>query len=120
MPPAPDLCYRSRDYNLAVRGGRGATAVRPIKPVACFCVFYRDPVNRDKQLYHRAAYLARRTLKGLVTGIAAKYNIESTRILRVTHVLPNGLEVEVDDDIVREMVAMTLAWKYPKSQLKAH
>lgn len=55
-----------------------------------------------------------------MTGIAAKYNIESTRILRVTHVLPNGLEVEVDDDIVREMVAMTLAWKYPKSQLKAH
>ena len=104
MPSAPDLCYRSRDYNLAVRGGRGAPAERPIKPVACLYVLYRDPANRDKQQYYRAVYLAQRTLKDLVTGIAAKWNIESARILQATHVLPNGLEVEMDDDIVREMV----------------
>ncbi|KFZ24841.1 hypothetical protein V502_00680 [Pseudogymnoascus sp. VKM F-4520 (FW-2644)] len=89
---------------LEVDAGYRAPAERPIKPVACFYVIYRDPANRDKQQYYRAVYLAQRTLKDLVTGIAAKWNIESARILRATHVLPNGLEVEMDDDIVREMV----------------
>ncbi|KFY93095.1 hypothetical protein V500_03915 [Pseudogymnoascus sp. VKM F-4518 (FW-2643)] len=70
-------------------------AERPIKSVACFYVLYRDPASRDKQQYYRA---------DLVTGIAAKWNIESTRILQVIHVPPGDVEVEMDDDIVREML----------------
>lgn len=89
---------------LGVDSGYRAPVERPIKPVACFYVLSHDPANPDKQQYYRAVYLAQRTLKDLVAGIAAKWNIESTRILRAIYVLPNDLEVEMDDDIVREMV----------------
>jgi len=89
---------------LEVDTGYRAPFERPIKPVACFYVLYRDPTSRDKQQYYRAVYLPQRTLKDLVTGIAAKWNIEPTRILRAIHVLPGGLEVEMDDDIVRKML----------------
>ncbi|KAL5350310.1 hypothetical protein ACLOAV_005349 [Pseudogymnoascus australis] len=77
---------------------------RSIKPVACFYVFYCDPTNRDKQRYYRAVYLLQRTLKDLVSGIAAKWNIDPTRILQAIHVLPGGLEVEMNDDIVRNIL----------------
>jgi hypothetical protein len=36
-----------------------------------------------------------------VSGIVAKWNIELA-VLRVIHVLPGGVEVEMDDDTVRE------------------
>ncbi|KFZ24979.1 hypothetical protein V502_00543 [Pseudogymnoascus sp. VKM F-4520 (FW-2644)] len=89
---------------LGVDSGYRAPVKRPLKPVACFYVLSHDPENPDKQQYYRPVYLAQKTLKDLVARIAAKWNIESTRILRAIHVLPNDLEVEMDDDIVREMV----------------
>lgn len=89
---------------MLVDAGYRAPVESPIKPVACFYVLSHDPANPSKQQHYRAVYLAQRTLKDLVTGIAAKWNIESTRILRAIHVLPNDLEVEMHDDIVREMV----------------
>jgi hypothetical protein len=75
---------------------------RPPKPVACFYVLNRIQSNNDKN-YHRAIYLARRTLKDLNDQIAAKWGLDTTKISRTVHALHNGLEVEMDDDVVREL-----------------
>lgn len=76
---------------------------RPIKPVACFYVLFRNPAQPDKNEYYRAVYLMQRTLKDFTNSIAAKWNIEPTKILRTLHVLDRGLEVEMDDDVIREL-----------------
>jgi hypothetical protein len=44
-----------------------------------------------------------RTLRDFTNAIAAKWNIEPTKILRTLHVLDRGLEVEIDDDVIREL-----------------
>jgi CP2 transcription factor len=76
---------------------------RPIKPVACFYVQHRDPLNPERHEYHRAVYLMQRTLKDFTNGIAWKWNLEPTKIRRAVHVLQKGLEVVVDDDTIREL-----------------
>jgi hypothetical protein len=76
---------------------------RAPKPVACFYVLYRSQDGTDKPEFHRAVYLAQRTLKELNDQIAAKWGLDSARIRNTIHVLHNGLGVEMDDDVVREM-----------------
>ncbi|KEY67961.1 hypothetical protein S7711_02166 [Stachybotrys chartarum IBT 7711] len=76
---------------------------RAPKPVACFYVLYRSQDGTDKPEFHRAIYLAQRTLKELNDRIAAKWGLDSARIRNTIHVLHNGLGVEMDDDVVREM-----------------
>lgn len=76
---------------------------RPIKPVACFYVLYRNPGQPEKNEYYRAIYVMQRTLKDFTNSIAAKWNIEPTKILRTLHVLDRGLQVEMDDDVIREL-----------------
>ncbi|KAL3426236.1 CP2 transcription factor [Phlyctema vagabunda] len=79
-------------------------AERPIKPVACFYVLFRDPTQAEKSQYHRAIYLMQRTLKDFTQAIASKWNLEPTRVLKTLHVLgERGLEVEMDDDVIKEM-----------------
>jgi hypothetical protein len=87
---------------LGMDAGYRAPTKLPIKSAACFYVVYPNPANPDKKQFYRAIYLAHRTLKDLLSGIVAKWNIELA-ILRVIHVLPGGVEVEMDDNIVREM-----------------
>jgi CP2 transcription factor len=76
---------------------------RPVKPIACFYVRNRDPAHPEKHKYYRAIYLMQRTLKDFTNSIATKWNLEPTKILRTLHVLQRGLEIEVDDDVIREM-----------------
>lgn len=76
---------------------------RPAKPTACFYVLHREQCSPSKHEYHRAIYLPRRTLVDFNNCIAMKWNIEPTRILRTLHVLPRGLEIDVDDDFIREL-----------------
>jgi hypothetical protein len=76
---------------------------RIIKPVASFYLLHRDPNQPEKHEYYRAIYLMQRTLKDFTNAIAAKWNIEPTKILRTLHVLDRGLEVEIDDDVIREL-----------------
>lgn len=83
-----------------------APVERLIKPTACFYILQRDSPSdqHDNQVQiYRAVYLMQRTLKELTSAIAAKWNMEPTKIKRCTHVLPRGLEVEIDDDVVREL-----------------
>ena len=76
---------------------------RPIKPVACFYILLRDPMRPEKPEYYRAIYLNQRTLRDFNSAIAQKWNLEPTKILRTLHVLDRGLQVEMDDDVIREV-----------------
>ncbi|KAI9788087.1 MAG: hypothetical protein M1816_007219 [Peltula sp. TS41687] len=76
---------------------------RPIKPVACFYILRTEGGGRSKERYYRAVYLMRRTTEELVNSIAVKLEIEPSRILRTVHLKKNGMEVLVDDDLVREL-----------------
>ncbi|KAK5092509.1 hypothetical protein LTR70_001911 [Exophiala xenobiotica] len=72
---------------------------RPIKPVACFYVKDKDA----SKPYYRAVYLLRRTVKDLVNGISEKFNIDPNRVTQVTHMNLKGLNIIVDEDVVREV-----------------
>ncbi|KAK4157685.1 Grainyhead-like protein 2 [Chaetomidium leptoderma] len=75
------------------------------KPVACFYVARRTTTtNTEHQELHRAVYLMQRTLRDLVARLAAKWHFDPTRVARAVRVVePRGLEVEMDDDVVREL-----------------
>lgn len=76
---------------------------RPIKPIACFYVQYRDSNHPERPEYYRAIYLMQRSLKDFTHGIAMKWNLEPTKIMRTIRVLESGLQVEIDDDVIREL-----------------
>lgn len=71
--------------------------------MACFYILRAENGGRPKERYYRAVYLMQRTAEELVNGIAAKLDIEPSRIQRAVHLKKNGLEVLVDDDVVREL-----------------
>ena len=73
------------------------------KPVACFYVQFRDPSARDKPSYYKAVYIAQRTVKEFTSAVASKWNLQPDMIQRTLHVLPKGMEVEVDDDFVGQL-----------------
>ena len=76
---------------------------RPIKPVACLYILLRDPTQPERAEYYRAIYLMQRTLKDFTNAIASKWCLEPTKILRTLHVLDRGLQVEMDDNVIREL-----------------
>ncbi|KAK0725319.1 CP2 transcription factor-domain-containing protein [Lasiosphaeris hirsuta] len=76
---------------------------RATKPVACFYVAQRDPANPAARELHRAIYLMQRTVREFVGRIASKWNFDATKVTRTVHVLPRGLEVEMDDDVIQEL-----------------
>ncbi|CZT42588.1 related to transcription factor BOM [Rhynchosporium secalis] len=88
---------------MGVDAGYQPPVGRPIKPVACFYALLRDPLQPEKPEHYRAIYLMQRTLKDFTNMIATKWNVEATKIVRTLHILDRGLEVEVDDDVIREM-----------------
>jgi hypothetical protein len=76
--------------------------------------------NGNREL-HRAVYLSQRSLRELVVRLGAKWGFDPSRVVRTVRVLGDnnnsnnnnnrGLEVEVDDEVVRELpegVAMTM------------
>lgn len=75
---------------------------RPPKPVACFYIQQSQP-EPEKRDYHRAIYLMQRTLKEFNDRIALKWSLDPSKILRTLHVTQTGLEVEMDDDVIREL-----------------
>jgi hypothetical protein len=67
--------------------------------VACFYVRSKH-ATKD---YYRAIYLMQRTVKDLVNGISDKFQIDPTRVTQVTHINSRGLQIVVDEDVVREL-----------------
>lgn len=76
---------------------------RIVKPIACFYVQPRLAGKAPEDSYYRAVYLMQRTLKDLVNGIAAKVNIEPTKVIRTLRIDRQGLQILFDDEAVREL-----------------
>lgn len=71
--------------------------------MACF---YIQPRIAGKQLedsYHRAVYLARRSLHDLVSAIARKCDVDCAEIGDVIRLNAKGLRIKFDDDMVCEL-----------------
>ena len=78
-------------------------AERPIKPVACLYILRQEAEKPASEQYYRAVYIMQRTVKDFVNALAAKCEMESTRILRTIRVNSKGLNILVDDDVIREL-----------------
>ncbi|KAI0475432.1 CP2 transcription factor-domain-containing protein [Xylariaceae sp. FL0804] len=74
-----------------------------VKPVACFYVARRQSGEIENRGLHRAIYLTQRTLSHFESRIAAKWALDPTAVVRSLRVLESGLEIELDDDVIREM-----------------
>ncbi|KAK4069998.1 transcriptional regulator family: CP2 [Purpureocillium lilacinum] len=73
---------------------------RDEQPVACFYVLHQTPM---RPAYHRAIYLMKRTLEEFNGRIAQKWGLDVSKIARTLCVIEDGWEVEIDDDVVREL-----------------
>lgn len=73
------------------------------KPVACFYILRPNMLEPQKQEYHRAVYLTERSLKEFNHKVAGKFGLDATKIGRTLHKMHDGLEVEIDDDVIREL-----------------
>jgi hypothetical protein len=99
---------------------------RVLKPVACFYVVQREPGANPaaKKEYYRAVYLAERTVHDLRARLSSKWGLDADQVVKVVHVTGNGLQVEVDDDVVNEipegqdMVLEVAKWERPPAQVK--
>jgi hypothetical protein len=70
------------------------------RPVACF---YVKQLQRENE-YYRAVYLMERSVSGFVDAAAKKFALDASRVARLIRVVgERGLEVGVDDDVIREL-----------------
>ena len=76
---------------------------RLIKPVACFYVLVKVCGKTARDDYYRAVYLMQRTAEDMLRSIAAKCEVDPSRVRRVLRIHPKGLKIVVDDDVVREL-----------------
>lgn len=67
--------------------------------VACFYVRQKD----SSDSYYRAVYLMQRSVKDLINAISEKFQVDPTTVMRVTHLNSKGLQIIVDEDVVREL-----------------
>ncbi|EFX04440.1 cp2 transcription factor [Grosmannia clavigera kw1407] len=87
------------------------------RPVACLYVLRRNGQSsanghtnlhpsggsNSQREYHRAIYLMQRTLSEFVSRIVSKWKLDPSKETRTVRVLPQGLEVELDDETVAEL-----------------
>ena len=73
------------------------------KAVACFYVQINNSSEPDKPSYYRAIYLTKRTIEEFTSKIAIKWDVDPSKITRTIHSVQGGLEVEMDDDVIREL-----------------
>ncbi|KAI0509489.1 CP2 transcription factor-domain-containing protein [Xylaria bambusicola] len=73
------------------------------KSIACFYIAKKPTANSDKRELHKAVYLTERTLSDFISRVTTKWSLDPTRITRVIHLYEGSLEVEMDDDVIREL-----------------
>lgn len=75
---------------------------KAVKPVACFYIVRKSP-NAEKRELYRAIYLTQRNITDFISRISVKWGLDPAVVVRAVHVLDSGLEVEMDDDVIREL-----------------
>ncbi|KAL8915560.1 MAG: hypothetical protein Q9171_000125 [Xanthocarpia ochracea] len=80
-----------------------APTERATRPVACVYALLRNLDGTADDDCYKAVYLMERTVKELVTQLAAKCNVEPSRISRTVQVNHKGLKIMIDDTVVREL-----------------
>ena len=80
-----------------------APSERPVKPVACFYILIKVVGTAPDSDYYRAVYLMERTVEDLINSIAAKCQVDASRVSRTTRINTRGLKILVDDEVVQEL-----------------
>ncbi|KAH0553238.1 hypothetical protein GP486_006600 [Trichoglossum hirsutum] len=80
-----------------------APSERSVMPVACIYIVPAKSEKSSKVQYYRAVYLMERTAQDLTSSIAMKFGIDPASVSRATHVNSKGLNIVIDDDVVREI-----------------
>ena len=88
---------------LGVDSSYRAPSDRGAKPLACFYVARVHPETPGSTELYRAVYLMQRTISEFTKQVAIKWGLNAAQIRRTVHVLQRGLEVEMDDDVIREL-----------------
>lgn len=78
-------------------------AERLPKPIASFYILRRQPANPGERTLHRVVYLTERNLANFISQVSAKWGLDPKRVTGAVHVLESGLEIEMDDDVIREL-----------------
>lgn len=73
--------------------------IYPDMIVACFVIHFAD----DTSDLYRVTYLTERTFQDLTRKICEKRHIDPSHVVRILHINKDGLQVLVDDDVVREL-----------------
>ena len=72
-----------------------------VRPVACFYVVRKDVMATRN--CHKAVYLFKRSAKEFTNRVALKWHLDPSKVTRTIHVLPRGLEVEMDEDVIQAL-----------------
>ncbi|KAM7221913.1 CP2 transcription factor domain containing protein [Rhypophila decipiens] len=88
---------------LGVDAGYRPPPERSNKPVACFYLKQHESSDPSANKLHRAVYLAERTLREFAIKVGAKFNFDGRKVARAVRVLPRGLEIEIDDEVMQEL-----------------
>ncbi|KAJ5749050.1 uncharacterized protein N7511_010746 [Penicillium nucicola] len=75
---------------------------RSPKPIACFYVRFSGN-QENQQDFYRAIYLTERTVRDFMQQISSKQQIDPMRIVSIKHITENGMQIMLDDDVVREL-----------------
>ncbi|TRX92525.1 hypothetical protein FHL15_006692 [Xylaria flabelliformis] len=78
-------------------------AEKPAKAIACFYVARKESTAPDERRLYKAVYLTERSMSNFISRTVAKWKLEATRVTRAIRMLESGLEVEMDDDVIREL-----------------
>ena len=71
--------------------------------MACIYVLAHEAGKPTGDGCYRAVYLSQRTVKELVRSIANKCGLDAARLVRTVHINSKGLNIRVDDDVVRQL-----------------
>ncbi|GAP90855.1 putative CP2 transcription factor [Rosellinia necatrix] len=74
------------------------------RPIACFYIAREQSIPPGQRKIHKAVYLTERSLSHFISRVAAKWELNPKRITRSVRILSSGLEVEMDDDVIRELL----------------
>lgn len=74
-----------------------------VKPVMCVYILPSANGSPMDSPYHKAVYLAERSQSCLSSSIAAKCGLTANTVIRTVRVDTRGINVLVDDDVVKEM-----------------